>query len=349
MRWDLFCRVVDNFGDIGVGWRLAADLGARGEAVRLWVDDPSALSWMAPAGAPGVEVRRWEQQIEWPAAGDVVVELFGCDPPPAFVEALSREAPPAWINLEYLSAEDWVERAHALPSPQSTGPGAGLVKWFFFPGFTPATGGLLRETGLEARHARFERDGWLAAQGCPRRAGERVVSVFCYPGAPLDDWRPLLAEVPTLLLATPGAAAGLAARLPPTDGLRVQALPWLTQAGYDELLWAADLNFVRGEDSFVRAIWAGVPFVWQIYAQHDGAHAAKLEAFLRRFAATTGPAVAGPVAAAMRAWNRLAPVPPRLPAPDAWGRACLDWRDRLAAQPDLVAQLTAFARVKVRG
>ncbi len=59
MHWDLFCRVIDNFGDIGVCWRLAADLGARGESVRLWVDDASALAWMAPQGSAGVEVLRW--------------------------------------------------------------------------------------------------------------------------------------------------------------------------------------------------------------------------------------------------------------------------------------------------
>ena len=56
MLWDVFCRVVDNFGDIGVCWRLAADLAARGQHIRLWVDDPSALTWLAPAGAPGVEL-----------------------------------------------------------------------------------------------------------------------------------------------------------------------------------------------------------------------------------------------------------------------------------------------------
>jgi len=55
MHWDLFCRVVDNFGDIGVCWRLAADLATRGDAVRLWCDDASALAWMAPDGAPGVD------------------------------------------------------------------------------------------------------------------------------------------------------------------------------------------------------------------------------------------------------------------------------------------------------
>ena len=70
MRWDLFCRVIDNYGDIGVCWRLAADLGARGEAVRLWVDDPSALAWMAPQGAPGVELVHWTAQPPDLAAPD---------------------------------------------------------------------------------------------------------------------------------------------------------------------------------------------------------------------------------------------------------------------------------------
>jgi len=59
MQWDLFCRVIDNFGDIGVCWRLAADLAGRGEAVRLWTDDAGALAWMAPQGAPGVQVCAW--------------------------------------------------------------------------------------------------------------------------------------------------------------------------------------------------------------------------------------------------------------------------------------------------
>ena len=56
MKWDLFCRVVDNFGDVGVCWRLAADLAQRGEQVRLWIDDASALTWMALQGARGVKM-----------------------------------------------------------------------------------------------------------------------------------------------------------------------------------------------------------------------------------------------------------------------------------------------------
>src|SRR5688572_29546076 len=108
MRWDVFCRVIDNFGDIGVCWRLAADLAGRGESVRLWVDDAAALRWMAPGGAHGVDLVAWTDDTPALEPGDVVVEAFGCDPHPAFVARMAvRQPAPVWINLEYLSAEDY--------------------------------------------------------------------------------------------------------------------------------------------------------------------------------------------------------------------------------------------------
>ncbi|WP_313335498.1 elongation factor P maturation arginine rhamnosyltransferase EarP, partial [Comamonas sp.] len=75
--WDIFCQVIDNFGDIGVCWRLAADLARRGCQVRLWVDDGSALAWMAPQGAPGVTVHPWPGAVPASGIADVVVEAFG--------------------------------------------------------------------------------------------------------------------------------------------------------------------------------------------------------------------------------------------------------------------------------
>ncbi|HSM21456.1 MAG TPA: elongation factor P maturation arginine rhamnosyltransferase EarP, partial [Rubrivivax sp.] len=173
-HWDLFCRVVDNLGDVGVCWRLACDLASRGERVRLVIDDASALTWMAPGGAPGVQVLPWPGPAE---PGDVVIEAFGCDPPPAFVEAMvRRRAAPVWINLEYLSAEAFVERSHGLPSPQRNG----LVKWFYFPGFTARTGGLLREPGLMEVRCAVDGSAWLAGRGIHVQPGERVASLFCY-------------------------------------------------------------------------------------------------------------------------------------------------------------------------
>jgi uncharacterized repeat protein (TIGR03837 family) len=348
LRWDLFCRVVDNFGDIGVCWRLAADLAGRGHSVRLWVDDPTALTWLAPDGAPGVQIVHWLGDTPCPEPGDVAIEAFGCDPPAAFVAAMAaRAVPPVWINLEYLSAEGYVERSHRLPSPQFSGPGAGLTKWFFYPGFTPATGGLLREPGLARARAAFDAASWLAGHNVARRPGERLVSLFCYPTAPLQALVERLADAPTLLLATPGAATEALATLALPPGVRAQSMPWLSQPHYDRLLWSCSLNLVRGEDSFVRAQWAGAPFLWHIYPQHDGAHVAKLDAFLARHLADCEPALAQEIGAWMRAWNGLGvPLPPQLPDLAGWAAHSQGWRDTLLAQTDLVGQLLAFVAAK---
>ena len=347
MQWDVFCRVVDNFGDIGVCWRLAADLASRGETLRLWVDDATALDWMAPGGAGGVTVVPWRDPAAEHEPGDVVIEAFGCDPPASFVARMAaRKTPPIWINLEYLSGEVNVERNHRLPSPQLSGPGAGLTKWFFYPGFTPRTGGLLRERDLLHRQQAFDGRAWLRAHGIEQRADEIVVSLFCYDNPALPALLDALSQRPTLLLATAGPATQQVQQaLGPTlqrAGLRTITLPLLTQADYDHLLWASDLNFVRGEDSFVRAQWAGRPFVWQIYPQHDAAHLAKLAAFCDRFLATADAPLAADLRALWTAWNGGATEPLGLPPLPSWQAHCVAWRNRLQAQPDLASQLIGF-------
>jgi uncharacterized repeat protein (TIGR03837 family) len=348
LQWDLFCRVIDNFGDIGVCWRLAADLGARGQAVRLWVDDPSALAWMAPDGASGVEVRHWTPQACLPAPGDVVIEAFGCDPPPAFVAHMARRVrAPLWINLEYLSAEAYVPRQHGLPSPQLSGPGQGLTKWFFYPGFATGSGGLIREPGLTAAREHFDGRSWLQSTGLRAQRGERLVSLFCYDSAPVAALLHTLSSQPTLLLVTPGAAqraVRAAGAMPP--GVRSVELPWMAQSEFDRLLWACDLNFVRGEDSFVRAQWAAAPFVWQIYAQHDAAHSAKLDAFLDLLVAGADAGFALELRALWRAWNGLQDWPARLPPVPAWQALARRWHAGLQATPDLVSQLLCFVHVR---
>lgn len=355
MQWDLFCRVIDNYGDIGVCWRLAADLAARAQSVRLFVDDPSALAWMAPQGCPHVAVHGWAEAGR-ALAGDVVIEAFGCEPPADFVAAMASRArtqghAPAWINLEYLTAEPFAERAHGLPSPVLSGPGAGLTKRFFYPGFTARTGGLLREQDLLSRWQAFDaqaRQAWLQQHGAAH-AGlppDLRVSLFCYEPPALDDLLAQWAAGPqrTQLLVTAGRATqAVRARLAehpawqlPGGALDCVFLPALTQTGYDHLLWACDLNFVRGEDSVVRAIWAGRPFVWNIYPQDDGAHWAKLDAFMQVLGLPEA------VRAYHRHWNGLQNQPTVLPPLDGWADAVLRARDRLLAQDDLTRQLLRF-------
>ncbi len=368
MLWDVFCRVVDNFGDIGVCWRLAADLAARGERVRLWVDDASALRWMAPDAAASVEVLDWTQAEGTASPGDVVIEAFGFELPTAFVEAMAaRRAPPVWINLEYLSAEPYARRSHGLSSPQAGGPGAGLHKWFFYPGFQNGSGGLLREADLSTRQQNFSAAAWLAELTCAPANGERVVSLFCYDNPCVPELLLALSTEPTLLLVTPGAAQQQVQQVQKSLGaerqhglLRIRFLPWLSQTDYDHLLWACDLNFVRGEDSFVRAQWAGKPFVWQIYPQHDGAHALKLQAFTDLFGAVTSQSTPQPdlLWPSWSAWNGLTdrtqrthqirPTQSALKLPkfaaqtSVWATASHEWRKHLLTQTDLTSQLQSF-------
>ena len=352
-RWDLFCKLLDNFGDVGVSWRLAADLAARGESVRLWVDDAAPLAFMAPHGAPGVEVLRWpadDAAHAWPEPGDVVIETFGCELPPRFVQAMAaRERPPVWLNLEYLSAEPYAERSHALPSPQRNG----LPKWFFFPGFTPGTGGVLREPGLLQARKHFDREAWLAHQGIQLLAGERVVLLFCYPNPSLESLLFTLARQPTLLLLTPGHAQtqvhALEGRLPPL--LRFDSLPWLTQSEFDRALWCSDLNLVRGEDTLVRAIWAGAPFLWQLYPQEAEVREVKLAAWLKLLCqGQADSALHDALLKTHRRYNSLDGHPARagfaLPQLQPWHAQVQALRTRLADQADLVSQLQAFVNGK---
>lgn len=393
LLWEIFCRVIDNWGDLGVCWRLAASLAQRGQRVRLWVDQPDALAWMAPPGHPGVQVQHWStpltpQVLATEPPGPVWIEAFGCEIAPEFIAAYAsgtsdsgqNHAPLQWFNLEYLSAEPWVERCHALPSPVHTGPGQGLSKRFYFPGFTPRTAGLLREADLLQRQARFEPHAWLQAHGLPT-GPERRVSLFCYEPAGLPALLQALAAdgQPTRLLVTPGrAAAALKAawaalgwpaptaapqHAPPKAApqaadssrqidpkrmsdvrsvLQISYLPALDQADFDALLWVCDLNCVRGEDSLVRALWAGRPFIWHIYPQHDDAHHAKLRAFLDWLNAPPS------LRQAHASWNALPGAPPAWPAwadvQPAW-QACAQQAQARALQlPELTQSLLEAIR-----
>ena len=359
MRWDLFCRVIDNYGDAGVCWRLGANLRNLGQTVRLWIDDARPLDFMAP-GQPGVEVVHWMEPAPDLAPADVVVEAFGCDPPARYRERMvALGEPPVWINLEYLSAEAYVERSHGLPSPVLQGPGAGLVKRFYYPGFTPVTGGLLREAGLPARRDAFLVEPWLAGLGIPPD-GRRVV-LFAYPHAPVAPLLKALAHdalggMPSRVMIPPGPLVARATEawqaLGEPAGIRLHPLPWLSQTDFDHLLWSGDLNCVRGEDSLVRALWAGRPWLWQAYPQDDGAHGPKVEALLARLGAFATPTTAD-VPSLWRAWNGLAAPEGLLEAwptgPAAWTgwvSAARLWSDRLATGPDLATGLLAFAHAQ---
>ena len=362
VKWEVFCRVVDNYGDIGVCWRLSRALAAEhGIDVRLWVDDWKTFSRLCSqavcdgARVNGVELRRWTDPFPAEEPADVVIEAFGCNLPKEHERAMAaRKRPPVWINLEYLSAEDWVAGCHGLSSPHPELP---LTKTFFFPGFTEGTGGLILERGLLDNQPLKERTDWLRTF-TPLHEDALVVSLFCYEPGGLADllrcWeqekRPVLLLVADARsLATVETALGM--ELPvggqmQRGALRIAALPFTDQDGFDTLLWHCDLNLVRGEDSFVRAQWAAQPFVWNIYPQREDAHFVKLEAFLALYCAGLQEEAAGAMAAFWRAWNGRGDMAKAWPAfaqalPEL-ERHAQNWRANLAARPSLVTTLWQF-------
>lgn len=374
LRWDIFCTVVDNYGDVGVAWRLARQLAREHSlAVRLFVDAMPAIARLEPAidmtaeeqRVQGVDVRRWTGAQAPLAAepADVVIEAFGCGLPATYLaKMMALGVAPVWVNLEYLSAESWIEGCHGMGSRHPRLP---LTRYFFFPGFTARSGGLLRERDLFDRRDRFRADPgarealWRKLGLAAPAPGIRIVSLFCYRDAPLasllDAWtqgdRLLLCVVPEGVASaaiarwTGGVALDAGGRFS-RGKLTLAGVPFVAQDDYDEVLWACDANFVRGEDSFVRAQWSGRSVIWQAYPQAENSHRLKLDAFLARY--TLG--LAAEPAAALRsfstAWNGGGN------AGAEWQRfsAAIEplrahgepWAQGLAGQRDLAAGLVKF-------
>jgi uncharacterized repeat protein (TIGR03837 family) len=374
-RWDIFCRVIDNYGDIGVSWRLARQLAAEHSVqVRLWVDQLASLRALCPQvniglaqqTVEGVTVFQYANEISFvrPAQSvDVVIEAFGCGLPQAYVDAMaSGQTKPLWIILEYLSAEPWVREHHGLPSPH---PQLNVPRYFFFPGFTEGTGGVLREAALLARRDAFDaqarRAFWstLGFDAVPHET--LVISLFAYPHAPYPALLAVCAQsvVPVVLAIPEGPLAHAvradlqcgAANSTRTGNLEVRFVPFVPQADYDELLWACDVNFVRGEDSFVRAQWAGRPFVWHIYPQAENAHQAKLDAFLAVYLEHTPAVPIEGVRELWHAWNGVIGAPPLAAAWQTFLRErpaqqqnLRQWLDSLEQVGDLTGNLLKFCQ-----
>lgn len=372
----IFCRVVDNYGDLGVCWRLARQLVAEQDrTVTLWVDDAATVQQMRTPShteLTGLHWRHWGSDDEWldrqavESPIDELIEGFGCRVPEALLAQLSRQNPvPKWINLEYLTAEDWAASCHGLTSPHPRLP---MAQRFFFPGFVPTTGGLLRERDLLQRRDQYQQDSHAQQQfwqrmGLPQAESfARRISLFAYRTvaveALLDHLRAqsqpvLLAltasqhlDVVQRWLRQQGHRAALTPSRPLTLGaLTLLPLPFLSHEDFDRLLWSCDLNLIRGEDSLVRAIWAGRPWLWHIYPQQDDAHHDKLAALctqLRRdLAPDTGSTEVERWCSALTAYGQEKPVPwPEfLPALPALQRLSQQWASQLSAQPDLATQL----------
>jgi len=356
---DIFCAIVDNFGDIGVCWRLARQLSVEHHlSVRLFVDDIQSANAIIPADSGGVEVIHWTDALPYSQAADVVIEAFACNLPERVIAAMVARRS-VWIDLEYLSAEDWVGECHAIPSRH---PMTGLTKTLFFPGFDDKTGGIIRENDLISRRNAFLLDKnaqnqWRLAHFIPEIDENTLdISIFHYKTAPFDQF----------FMGNPSFTRSIRLIKPVRHPMGSQKLgefvelvevPFLPQFEYDYLLWTCGFNFVRGEDSFVRAQLAGKPFVWNIYVQDENAHLLKLRAFLDKIRPFYDETSFERLANLHDLWNEGGQIPMKHSF-DVWGQSlhslaglesgARGWSNELSQQTDLSTQLLAFVATQIK-
>lgn len=360
LHCDVFCNVIDNFGDAGVCWRLVRELAAVTDwKLRLVTDRPELIDRLRANDGEGPEVVAWGTELDRAEVADVVIEAFGCRLPEAYLGQMRRrEKSPVWVNLEYLSAEAWIDGCHGLPSPD---PQSGIAKYFFFPGFSAKNGGLIRERRVDTLLAEMKdpaiRAAWLKSIGVDASADCCLVSLFCYADSPFgplfNSWRHSARPVHCLLAdGLPQSQLQKIQDHATAAGVRVSRLPFLPQDHYDRLLAACDVNFVRGEDSFVRAQWFANPFAWQAYRQSEETHLEKLAAFLDRYLAKMPSDAAAAVRSLHEAWNGGQVWPESLWLEFIAKRGAIEqhnreWSKSLGSHGNLAENLAVFCRSKL--
>lgn len=372
----IYCTVIDNFGDVGICWRLARQLADEYHVqVTLWIDDLESFSKLAPSLNPNlseqllekITVCLWykDQRDELSPIHqiplDLIIEGFGCRLPDFVLHKMAQQAqagrPPLWINLEYLSAESWAVDCHAMPSIH---PQTGLTQYFWFPSFSEKSGGLLREADLIKRRdelqnsAEAQKEFWSNLRITDSHLFERKISLFSYENKAIHGLLDILSadQKTTLLLVPAGKALTDISEWsgqPLKQGdritkhaLTIVVLPFLTHENYDRLLWSCDLNFVRGEDSVIRAQWAGQPFIWHIYPQADDAHIVKLNAFIDLVAAVNPNESWQKMMLAWNQPNHGTSWSEALENLNNWRLMTREWQNHLASQTTLTAKLMQF-------
>lgn len=354
---DLFCKVIDNFGDAGVCYRFARNMAVdRGWRVRLFIDLPDVLAKIVPQPHSGVEIIRWDDDhLVYTETSDLVIEAFACTLPENVLHVMKSSAvPPVWVDLEYLTAEEWALSCHSIPS---THPSTGLKKTLFFPGFDERSGGVIRENDLLSRRNSFQSDvseqnSWRMAHNLPQFDSNFIdLSLFSYKTAPLDGFFGELSRLNRPVRVFLPCETGFGVEQ--IGAMELYRIPFLTQYDYDYLLWTCSLNFVRGEDSFVRAQLAGRPFVWNIYVQDEDQHLVKLEAFLKLYGAAFSPLARERLDKFHEVWNQgghagkasvKVPISELLTElPDLQDGACR-WSDMIEGQTSLLDRLEQFCQ-----
>lgn len=276
---DLFCKVIDNYGDAGFCLRLCRDLTRYERKVRLFCDNLDVLRTIITnddLSNPLLQISEWPYSDYQPS--DTVIEAFSCRPEKYLLEKI-KERKSRVIELDYLSAEKWIEGCHKKPSFSD-----GINSFFFFPGFTKNSGGLIIEDDYLQKIKNHSKNF----------TNKLTVSYFSYLNKNLEKFIKVCqnSSYSFEILAFDGLPLRnlnniLGTDIAPSENyvqgnITFTAKEMVPQNEYDDILISSDLNLVRGEDSIVRAMISGRPFLWQIYPQTEDTHREKMNALFDR-------------------------------------------------------------------
>lgn len=305
---DIFCEIIDNYGDIGVVYRTAKELQKifPESKIRVFLNRldefkkiNSQVLDLPSQNIDGIEYITFDylrDNANELLTAQVIIEAFGCQIPKEYME-IAYDNSELLINLEYLSAEDWIEDFHLQSSPLGRGK---LKKVFFMPGFTEKSGGVIADSNYLERIQRvlenkeFYEKKYLS--DIEDRENKIIGTLFSYEKnfTPLlEDLKKLDKDVVILAMGekTQDSLRKILKNFSIEDfrnslkygKIEIRFLNFLNQEEYEELINIVDFNFVRGEDSFIRAVLTGKPYMWHIYCQEEYAHMDKIEGFLDKY------------------------------------------------------------------
>ena len=281
---DIFCEVIDNYGDVGVAYRLAREFKRiyPHKRLRFFINKTEEINLIKKSN--DIEIITYKDIFKVENSADLIIETFACEIPKEYMDKALRSSK-LIINLEYFSAEDWVDDFHL----QESFLGGSLKKYFFIPGLSKKSGGILLDNEFLERKKQVEenREYYLEKFEIKEKY-DLVGSVFSYEknfDSLIKELKKLDKKVLLLVLSekTQKNFIKYFDNSNNYDKIKAVKLPFFTYDKYEELLSLCDFNLVRGEDSFVRALLLGKPFLWHIYPQEENIHIQKLNSFLEKY------------------------------------------------------------------
>ena len=281
---DIFCQVIDNYGDVGVAYRLAREFKRvyPNKKLRFVINQTEELNLIRKS--EDIEIILYKDISKIENSADLIIESFGCEIPKKYMDKALKNSK-LIINLEYFSAEKWVDDFHL----QESFLGGNLKKYFFIPGLSEKSGGILLDNEFLERKKKVEanKEYYLEKFGIKEKY-DLMGSIFSYEknfDSLIEELKKLGKKIILLVLSekTQKNFIKYFDNGNNYDKIKFVKLPFFTYDKYEELLALCDFNLVRGEDSFVRALLLGKPFLWHIYPQDENTHIEKLESFLEKY------------------------------------------------------------------